>query len=281
MQRRQVLFLGLLAAAVGVIFGVGHRRQAGARAAGWIGADVNGMHYEVLLPADYSPNSRYPVVLYLHQLAMGNNPDVLLRQVNPWFGTPDFRSHHPCIVIVPMLDQTKDPGGRTVNFGGKRDGHAGEDNAIAALRQVMAGYSVDVDRVYVTGNSMGGMGTWQMLLAYNNQTGDKGHIFAAGMPLAGSHRTAQPEGAATLLRTVPVWAIHGSDDKEVSPDWDRTMALLLSGSATFRYTELAGVGHDVWDSTYTRSDVWAWLFAQGGQTLRSTSANGKHRVETE
>ncbi len=264
MQRRSVLFVYMLAAGVAsMIFGAGQRHQA-ARAAEWIGAEVNGMRYDVLLPAGYDVGTRYPVVLYLHQLAMGNYPDALLKQVNQWFGAPDFRAQHPCIVIVPMLDQSADPGGRTMNFGGKRDGHLGEDNAIAALRQVMARYSIDEDRVYVTGNSMGGMGAWQMMLRYNKQNGDKGRIFAAGLPLAGRHGSADPERAADELRSVPLWVIHGADDKEVSPAWDRTMARLLAGSATFRYTEITGAGHDVWDSTYARSDVWDWLFAQHG-----------------
>jgi predicted peptidase len=264
MQRRLVLFAGMLAAgAACVIFGVGQRMQA-ARAAEWIGAEVNDMRYDVLLPAGYDAAIQYPVVLYLHQLAMGNYPDALLKQVNQWFGASDFRAQHPCIVVVPMLNQSADPGGRTINFGGKRDGHLGEDNALAALKQVMARYTTNKDRIYVTGNSMGGMGTWQMMLHYNQQNGDKGHIFAAGLPLAGRHGTANPEQAADTLRSVPLWAIHGADDREVSPAWDRTMARLLAGSATFRYTEIAGVGHDVWDSTYTRSDVWDWLFAQHG-----------------
>jgi predicted peptidase len=266
MRRRSVLLVGgLVAASLGLGLGVGAWRQAAAQTADWIGADVNGMHYEVLLPDHYENGGHYPVVLYLHQLDMGSYPAGLRKQVNGWFNTYVFRAKHPCIVVVPMLDQTKDPGGRLVNFGGKREGHAGEDNTIAALRQVMDRYSVDADRVYVTGNSMGGMGAWQMLLDYNTRTGSKGHIFAAGMPLAGAQRTADPADAAKALRAVPIWAIHGARDKEVSLDWDRAMARLMSGVPTFRYTEVPDVGHDVWDGTYTRQDVWDWLFSQRRQ----------------
>jgi pimeloyl-ACP methyl ester carboxylesterase len=110
------------------------------------------------------------------------------------------------------------------------------------------------------------MGTWQMLLDYNTQTGTKEPIFAAGMPLAGAQRTADPAEAAKALGGVPIWAIHGAQDREVSLDWDRAMARLLSGAPTFRYTEVPDAGHDVWDTSYTRSDVWDWLFSQGGQT---------------
>ncbi|MDQ2764870.1 MAG: hypothetical protein M3Y22_15750 [Pseudomonadota bacterium] len=270
-MRRPALWLcGLLVAGVGVTVGVGEWRHAAAQSADWIGANVNGMHYEVLLPEHYRPTTRYPVVLYLHQLAMGNYRDGLRKQVNGWFNTLAFRSRHPSIVIVPMLDQSEDPGGRTVNFGGKRAGHAGEDNAIAALREVGGRYLIDAHRIYVTGNSMGGMGTWQMLLDYNSRTGSKGHLFAAGLPLAGAQRTADPEQAAEALRQVPIWAIHGAQDHEVSLDWDRAMARLLSASPRFRYTEVPGVGHDVWDSYYVRQDVWDWLFANASQLSKPT-----------
>ena len=266
MRRRSMLLVcATLVAGVGGMSGVFAWRQAAAQTADWIGADVNGLYYEVLLPEGYDASHAYPVVLYLHQLDMGTYREGLRKQVNAWFATHVFRFRHKCIVVVPMLDQTNDPGGRTLNFGGKREGHVGEENTIAALKQVRDRYHVDADRLYVTGNSMGGMGTWQMLLDYNSRTGSKGHIFAAGMPLAGAQRTANPAAAAELLRQVPIWAIHGAQDHEVSLDWDRTMARLLSDSPTFRYTEVPDSGHDVWDSTYTRQDVWDWLLSQGGK----------------
>lgn len=266
MRRRSVVLMcGLLTVGFGAALDVAARREAPAQTVDWIGADIDGLHYEVLLPDGYNAARPYPVVLYLHQLDMGDSPDALRKQVNAWFATSEFRSRHPCIVVVPMLDQTKDPGGRMVNFGGKREGHSGEDNTIAALKQVMARYTTDTDRIYVTGNSMGGMGAWQMLLDYNVQTGSKEHIFAAGMPLAGAQRTADPAQAATALQHVPIWAFHGAQDHEVSPDWDRSMAKLLSASPTFGYTEVAGAGHDVWDSTYKRADVWDWLFSRGAK----------------
>jgi predicted peptidase len=152
------------------------------------------------------------------------------------------------------------------NFGGKQQGHAWEDATLAALKHVMGQYSVDPARIYVTGNSLGGMGTWDMLLSYNAQTGSEAHIFAAGMPLAGRHQTANPVEAARVLRHLPIWVFHGAQDREVSLDWDRSMARLLSGGPTFHYTEDPGLAHDVWDRYYTRPDVWDWLFAQRSAT---------------
>jgi predicted peptidase len=212
---------------------------------------------------NYKSTGHYPLLLYMHQYAMGNYRNGLLKQVEVWFATPAFRARHPAIIVVPMLDQAKDPG---ANFGGQRTGHSWKGVTIAALKQVMGRYSVDPARIYVTGNSLGGTGTWEMMLSYNRLTGSVEHIFAAGLPLAGKDHTADPVEAAYLLRRVPIWAIHEKRDPEVPLDWDRTMARLLSGSPTFRYTEDPRLGHDVWDLYYTRPNVWNWLFAQGGST---------------
>lgn len=258
MRRRSVLF-GLALAAAGRAQGWAALDQPGE----WIDGEINGMQYKVLLPEAYDAGQAYPVVLYLHQLDMGDYVEGLLKGVNAWVNTPAFRSRHPCIVVMPLLDQKNDKEGRRINFGGQRGSHVGEDNAIAALRQVMGRYAVDPGRVYVTGNSMGGIGTWQMLLDYNTLNGPRGRIFVAGLPLAGTNRTTNPHEAARRLRHMPIWAIHGAWDRRVPPGWDRTMARLLSPSRTFRYTEDPTLGHDVWDRYYTRAAPWDWLFAQG------------------
>lgn len=239
----------------------------------WIAQDIGGLHVELLLPAAYRADQRYPLLLYLHQLDMGTDRAGLISQVDGWFAIPSFRASHPAIVVVPMLNQSADKGGRVVNFGGKRQVQFGEAETIAAVHQIMARWPVDPERVYVTGNSMGGMGTWEMLLSYNTRTGTRGRLFAAGLPLAGRHATADPDAAAQLLADVPIWAIHGELDSEVGLEWDRNMARRLSGRPGFRYTEALGLRHDVWDSYYLQPAVWDWLFSQRGVSSTSASAS--------
>ena len=73
-------------------------------------------------------------MLYLHQLDMGNYPDGLLQEVNPWWNASGFRADHPAIVVMPLLDQSADPSGGTINWGGVSTADtAGETNAIAAV----------------------------------------------------------------------------------------------------------------------------------------------------
>jgi predicted esterase len=232
----------------------------------WTQQTINGMKYDVLLPANYDPSQKYPTVLYLHQLDMGTDEKDLLDEVNPWFNSTQYRTDNPSIVVMPLLDQSADPSGQTVNFGGvSGDDQPGEDNAIAALKQVESQYSVDTSRVYVTGNSLGGIGTWDMLTKYNAVNGTNEKIFAAGMPLAGNDYAAgggNPDPhVVAQLSDVPIWAIHGADDDQVPNSWDRSLAQSLANDPNFHYTELP-TGHDVWDQTYPDQSYWTWLFSQ-------------------
>ena len=93
--------------------------QASAVTSGnWIVQSINGMQYDVLLPANYDPSIAYPTVLYLHQLDMGNDPSGLISEVNPWFNSTTFRTDYPAIIVMPLLDQSADPSGQTINWGG-------------------------------------------------------------------------------------------------------------------------------------------------------------------
>jgi dienelactone hydrolase len=232
----------------------------------WQQQTINGMKYDVLLPANYDPSKKYPTVLYLHQLDMGTDEPDLLNEVNPWFNSSSYRTNNPSIVVMPLLDQSADPSGQTVNFGGvSNDQQAGETNAIAALKQVESTYSVDSSRVYVTGNSLGGIGTWDMLTKYNAVNGTNEKIFAAGMPLAGNDYAAggsNPDpNVVNQLKDVPIWAVHGADDQQVPNSWDRALSQSLANDPNFHYTELP-TGHDVWDTVYPDQTYWSWLFSQ-------------------
>ncbi|MBN8897894.1 MAG: hypothetical protein J0H35_06865, partial [Rhodospirillales bacterium] len=105
MRLRRLLLPVLLV--IAVLAGAGHLLRPGFAAPEWIAAEANGMAYDVRLPPRADPNQRYPVVLYLHQLAMGTDRATLHSQIDPWFDGPAF-ARHPAIVVVPRLDQSHD-----------------------------------------------------------------------------------------------------------------------------------------------------------------------------
>ena len=110
--------------------------------------------------------------------------------------------------------------------------------------------SVDADRIYVTGMSMGGYGVWDVLSRH-------GPSVAAAMPLCGGGDPAQ----AAAFKNVSVWAFHGADDRTVPVVRSQEMvAAMRSAGAAPRYTEYAGLGHDIWTTAYADGAALSWLF---------------------
>jgi predicted peptidase len=178
-----------------------------------------------------------------------------------------FRSHgsFPFVVLFP---QCRD--------GGFWAFKSEEKHALEVLARSMQEDSIDPDRVYLTGNSLGGYGTW-LIGAQHPET------FAAIIPICGG--VAPPKGrklppdapfygapdpfvaVATALdktgRKMPVWAFAGERDWLVDPDQTRkTIEALKRDGNDAKMTIYPGVGHDSWDPTYSNPDVWTWLAQQ-------------------
>ncbi|MCB1095624.1 MAG: prolyl oligopeptidase family serine peptidase [Verrucomicrobiae bacterium] len=138
------------------------------------------------------------------------------------------------------------------------------------LDEVLASQNVDRSRIYVTGLSMGGYGTWHLMTSYPN-------LFAAGVPICGGgdpnrYKTRGApdwipvtfdESRLSLLRTVPVWAFHGAQDKAVPiAESQRLVTRLKAIGSPVRFTVYPNAGHDSWTATYANPAVWDWLFSK-------------------
>jgi len=142
--------------------------------------------------------------------------------------------------------------------------------AIAALDASMKEFHGDPDRVYVTGLSMGGHGTWQLARDYPAR-------WAAIVPVAGgirwswapNNRMGDPhlaDGYAAAIGNTPVWIFHGEDDKVVLPSQAEEMfGALKAAGGNVRFWEYEHVGHSSWDRAYAEPDLPRWLLAH---TLR-------------
>ena len=241
---------------------------AGATAGSWQSGSIDGMSYQLLLPAGYSSAHAYPLVLYLHQL---DNASQIPAQIDPWFNDPDFRSKHPAIIVAPQCNQDADPSGQTINWGGvSGDPQPCQEHAIALVGQLMTTYSVYAPKVYVTGNSMGGIGSWDLIFKYNTKNPTVRPLFAAALILAGAtYAWGYPNPDPSLVarvKDVPIWSIHGGGDTQVPLAWDQNMyAAEQSIGGAMRLLVDPALGHDVWDTYYVmpRAETyWSWLFAQ-------------------
>ena len=119
----------------------------------------------------------------------------------------------------------------------------------ALVEEVVSRYDVDRCRVYLTGNSMGGYGTWSLGAAFP-------HLFAALAPICGG---GVPE-LAPFLEDLPVWAFHGDADDIVSPEVTRRMVEALEAvGGNIRFTLYPGGQHDSWTRTYEDPELYAWF----------------------
>lgn len=122
------------------------------------------------------------------------------------------------------------------------------------LDHLLARYPVDAQRVYLTGLSMGGYGSWQLALRYPER-------FAALVPICGGG-TALPGLAARLAR-MPIWAFHGEDDAVVPlGESQRMVAAVNAAGGRARLTVYPGVGHNAWEAAYREPELYSWLVAQ-------------------
>lgn len=120
------------------------------------------------------------------------------------------------------------------------------------LDDLLRRYRVDPDRVYLTGLSMGGFGTWALAAAYPD-------YFAALAPVCGG---GDPE-TAKAMRHIPQWVFHGVDDEVVPIRRSEEMVEALEAAgAEVRFTRYPDVGHDSWTATYAKPELYEWLLGQ-------------------
>jgi predicted peptidase len=218
------------------------------------------MPYRLFRP---DASGKLPLVVYLHGSGgLGDDNEKQLGLGNI-FGTrvwllPENQKRFPCYVAVPQTDRgwakydlSKQTEGPAKVLPGLGDGSRLALEVIDVLRHEFA-QSIDERRIYVTGQSMGGAGVWNIV------TG-RPKFFAAAVPCCGSVSTEDGTGSIET----PLWAFHGDSDKSVpvSVSRDRMAARRKAGGYPL-YTEYAGVDHNVWEWAYTEPELVKWMFAQ-------------------
>jgi len=208
------------------------------------------LDYLVHVPDGDAPAEGWPLLLFLH--GAGERGDDLTRvQVHgPVKLVDEMPELRECVLVAPQCP----------------DGSWWRSEALLALLdEVQAGEGVDPARVYVTGLSMGGYGTWSLLAAAPER-------FAAAIPICGGGEIGRrwPEHGTGFriedlleARDVPIRAFHGEDDTVVPPEESRVLVDALKAvGADVVLTVYPGVGHDSWTRTYDNPGLYAWLFAQ-------------------
>lgn len=220
--------------------------------------DRTRLPYRLYVPSNYDPEKEYPVLIFLHGAGErgGDNTAQLLHVVRNLFNQKDSPVLD-AIVICPQCpnnNQWVDTPWDQGSYSLANVPQSNESKAVVELLdQIASTYSTDTDRYYVMGISMGGFGTWDLIMRYPEK-------FAAAVPICGG---ADPSMAQTL-KDFPIYTAHGSSDSIVPVSGTREMvaALQAAGSTVLTYEEKAGMDHDVWTQFSQQTEVLQWLFSQ-------------------
>jgi predicted peptidase len=202
------------------------------------------VNYLLFLPEGYKAKGekRWPLILFLHGAGE--------RGTNIWkvatHGPPKNVAEHPDFPFIVVSPQCPE--------------HEvwSKDTLLALLDEITAQYAVDASRVYLTGLSMGGYGTWDLGLAHPER-------FAAIVPICGGGQpisimlSSREKGPA--LKTLGVWAFHGGKDPVVPLEESQRMvdALKKAGVPDVKFTVYPEAQHDSWTQTYNNPELYEWL----------------------
>ena len=197
--------------------------------------------YLLFLPQDYDASSdqRWPLILFLHGAGeRGTNLWLVAKHGPPKIDTA--QTNFPFIVVSPQC-----PEGKIWS----------NDLLLALLDDVEKKYAVDPHRIYLTGLSMGGFGTWSLGLSHPEK-------FAAIAPMCGGGELITPLLAdKAKLTTLPVWAFHGAKDPVVPVEESERMVALLKkhGVTEVKFTVYPEAQHDCWTETYANPELFEWF----------------------
>jgi predicted peptidase len=203
--------------------------------------DGNEAKWVLFVPHGYQGDKAYPLILFLHGAGETGTDGVKQAKVGLGPAILKAEKSFPFFAVFPQSQ--------------KRTWKADSDDAaraLAILDQVQKDYKIDGKRIYLTGLSMGGYGTWSLAAAHPNR-------WAAIAPICGGGDPTQ----ADKIKHIPTWCFHGDADKAVKVEKSRDMIdALKKAGAMPKYSEYPGVGHNSWDKAYGTAELYDWLLKQ-------------------
>ncbi len=246
--------------------------------------------YRLCVPDFYDPEQCYPLVLALHGAGeRGTDNQIHIdvhRMATSWADSANQKKY-PCFVVAPQCPENNrwadadwSPGFHRISLVPVSDEVLTVMDMVDSLIQE---FSVDTNRLYITGLSMGGQGTWDILARYPT-------TFAAAIPMSGGGDSTR----AQQMSHIPMWIFHGENDNTVPVSASRQMvqamenqgitaiythckdgdctgksnievAASVENGARLLYTEWENVGHVMWAESYDYPYLFQWVFAQNKQ----------------
>lgn len=213
--------------------------------------------YRLMKPQNPAPGRKYPLVLFLHGAGeRGTDNLVSLKYFPTWMAEPENRKQYPCYLLAPQCPPEPkmwiDKHWSLQQHSMSPEPTDEMKAVMGMLKEVLEKEAVDKDRVYLTGLSMGGYGSWELAAR-------RPEMFAAVVPVCGGG----DESYAPKLAGVPIWAWHGTADQSVPVERSRRMvAAVRAAGGKPILTELENVNHNSWSPAYHCPDLLNWMFRQ-------------------
>ncbi|HUI11821.1 MAG TPA: prolyl oligopeptidase family serine peptidase [Bacteroidota bacterium] len=193
--------------------------------------------YLIYLPAEYGKSDRtWPLMLFLHGAGeRGSDLDLVSQHGPPKLAAAGRQ--FPFILVSPQC---------------QTDEYWSVHILKALLDRILATHRVDRSRIYLTGLSMGGNGTWRLATAHPG-------LFAALVPICGWGDASR----VGILKEVPVWAFHGKKDPVVVFErGERMVRALTAAGGNVKFTVYPNAGHDSWTQAYDDPALYTWMMEQ-------------------
>lgn len=217
------------------------------------------LQYRLFIPRDYDANTKYPLVLF-HHGGGGSGNDNRRQFEGPLpreWADPENQKKHPCFIVAPQI-----PRGNQQN---RQDGPPRTirmKKHIQTIHEILdlleKEFSIDANREYVTGLSMGGECTWMSII-------ERPDRFAAAVPVCAGDKFIGMDAAerGKKFARFPLWIFHGAKDPTISVNVSREVVQALrDAGGNPKYTEYPEAKHNSWEKAYREPELIEWLFAQ-------------------
>ena len=196
------------------------------------------LNYLLYLPKEYdNSDSLFPLILFLHGKGeRGDNLELVKRHGPPML--VEKGKDFPFILLSPQCPINTTWAMQTLILN-------------ELLNEIIGNYRVDINRIYLTGLSMGGNGTWSLAVAYPDK-------FAAIVPICG---WGSPHDMRDI-KNIPIWSFHGAKDLDVPIENSQELIdALIKEGAKPKFTIYPEAEHDCWTETYNNPELYDWLLS--------------------
>ncbi len=216
--------------------------------------ETDSMAYRLLFPKNYDSTKKYPLILFLHGAGERGDSSLTVKHIGAWALQEKNRKNYNCFVLVPQCEKNN----KWVEVDWAADAHTQPKKmskymnlTVQLMEKLEQKLPIDATKIYLTGLSMGGYGTWDLAARFPKK-------FAAIVPICGG----ADEKTAFSLKNMPIWAFHGALDQTVKPQRSRKMIekIKKTGNKDVHYTEYKKVRHGSWKPAYQDKNMWKWLF---------------------